>query len=178
MNRKYKFHNTGETYFVSFAVRNWTNVFSRNQYKNILVENLALSQKNDGLEIYAWCIMNSHIHLIVRSKIGFVLQKILRGLKSKAGKEIISAISGDLEESRKEWLLEQFKTDSGYRLWQKGCHPVELRSEVQVGNMLTFIHQSPVKEGLVYKPEDYKYSSAADYAGEKGILDIKLIEYK
>ncbi len=34
-----------------------------------------------------------------------------------------------------------------------------------------YIHNNPVAEGIVFRPEDYKYSSASDYAGEKGILD-------
>ena len=33
------------------------------------------------------------------------------------------------------------------------------------------IHNNPVEEGIVFRPEDYKYSSAPDYAGEKGLLD-------
>lgn len=176
MNRKYKFHNTEETYFVSFAVRNWANVFSQDEYKDILIENLIHCQKHDDLKIFAWCIMSSHVHLIVRGEEGFVLQKILRDLKSKTGKEVFRAISGSLDESHKEWLMEQFKTESGYLFWQKGTHPIELRNQVQIEHMLTFIHQSPVKEGLVFKPEDYKYSSAADYTGGKGILDILLIK--
>jgi REP element-mobilizing transposase RayT len=176
MNRKYKFHNPEGTYFVSFAVRKWVNVFSKNEYKNIFVENLAFYQLQEGLEIYAWCIMNSHIHLIVSAEKGRVLQNVLRNLKSKTGKEIIRAISGNSEESRKEWLLEQFKTDSGFRFWQKGSHPMELRSQTQMEHMLDFVHQNPVKEGLVFKPEDYKYSSASDYAIGKGLLDIQLIE--
>jgi REP element-mobilizing transposase RayT len=176
MNRKYKFHNPEGTYFVSFAVRNWADAFTRNEYKKILVENLAYGQKHDGLEIYAWCIMSSHVHLIARAEKGHELQNILRNLKSKTGKEVIGAISGNSEESRKEWLLEKFKTDSGYRFWQKGSHPVELRSQAQMEHMLTFVHQNPVKEGLVFKPEDYEYSSAADYTGIKGLLNIQWIK--
>ena len=38
------------------------------------------------------------------------------------------------------------------------------------------IHQNPVEEGLVFKAEDYVYSSAIDYAGEKGMLDVILIK--
>ena len=38
------------------------------------------------------------------------------------------------------------------------------------------IHNNPVEEGLVFKPEQYVYSSAIDYAGGKGLLDIILIE--
>ena len=34
---------------------------------------------------------------------------------------------------------------------------------------------NPVEEGLVYKPEDYVYSSATDYAGQKGLIDDVIV---
>jgi hypothetical protein len=39
-----------------------------------------------------------------------------------------------------------------------------------IAEKINYIHNNPVAEGLVYKPEDYVYSSARDYCGEKGIL--------
>lgn len=56
MSRKYKFLNPEGVYFVSFAVQGWTDVFTRNEYKNILIENLKYCQEHKGLEIFAWCI--------------------------------------------------------------------------------------------------------------------------
>ena len=38
--------------------------------------------------------------------------------------------------------------------------------------MSSNIHNNPVKEGIVFKPQDYKYSSAVDYFGGRGMLDI------
>ena len=33
------------------------------------------------------------------------------------------------------------------------------------------MHQNPVEAGLVYKAEEYVYSSARDYADQKGLLN-------
>ena len=63
MSRKYKFHNPEGVYFVSFAVQSWVDVFTRNVYKDILIENLIYCQNNKGLEIFAWSIMTNHVHL-------------------------------------------------------------------------------------------------------------------
>jgi len=113
MSRKYKFHNPDGVYFVTFSVKGWADVFIRNEYKNILLDNLKYCQQNKGLEIFAWCIMSSH---------------------------------------------------------------VELWSNAVIDQKLEYIHQNPVEEGLVFRAEDYMYSSAVDYAGGKGLLDITLIE--
>lgn len=78
MSRKYKFHKPEGVYFVSFAVMGWLDVFTNNEYKNILVDNLAYCQKHKGLELYAWCIMNNHVHLIIGAMEGYLLSDILR----------------------------------------------------------------------------------------------------
>jgi REP element-mobilizing transposase RayT len=176
MSRKYKFHNLDGLYFISFSVKGWVDVFTRNEYKNILVESLEFCKENKGLEIFAWCIMSNHIHLIVRAKDGFRLSGILRDYKKFTSKAIVKAIEENTQESRKEWLLEKFQTSEGIRFWEQENHPIELWSNAVIDQKLEYIHQNPVEQGLVFRAEDYMYSSAADYAGEKGMLDIIVIE--
>ncbi|MDW3196070.1 MAG: transposase [Cytophagales bacterium] len=68
MSRKYKFHNKQGLYFVSIAAVYWIDVFIRDQYFHTVVESLGLCRKNKELELYAWCIMPSHIHMVFKSK--------------------------------------------------------------------------------------------------------------
>src|SRR5680860_959074 len=128
MSRKYKFHNPEGVYFVSFAVESWVDVFTRNEYKNILIENLNYCQQNKGLEIFAWCVMTNHIHLVIRAKEGFNLPDILRDFKKYTSKAIKKAISDNIQESRKQWLLKQFETSEGFRFWRADNKPIELWS--------------------------------------------------
>ena len=176
MSRKYKFHNPDGVYFITFAVQGWVDVFTRNEYKNILVDNLAYCQKNKGLELFAWCIMTNHVHLIARAEEGQTLSDILRDYKKFTSKAVIKAINENQRESRKEWLLKQFETEEGNRFWRSDNQPVELWSNSVIAEKLKYIHQNPVEEGLVFRAEDYVYSSAIDYAGGKGLLDIFVIE--
>ena len=113
MSRKYKFHNPDGVYFVTFAVQGWVDVFTRNEYKNILVDNLAHCQKNKGLELFAWCIMSNHVHLIARAEEGHTLSDIMRDYKKFTSKAVLRAIAENRRESRKEWLLKQFETAEG-----------------------------------------------------------------
>jgi REP element-mobilizing transposase RayT len=177
MSRKYKFHNPDGAYFVSFAVHDWIDLFTRNEYKNILVENLSYCQKNKGLEIFSWCIMTNHVHLAIRSKGKEPLQNILRDFKGYSSKQLIKAIEENPRESRKEFLLREFWNESkgGYRLWRGDNKPIEIYSNEVIDQKVNYIHQNPVEAGLVFRPEDYVYSSAMDYAGEKGMLDVVLV---
>lgn len=182
MSRNYKFYNPDGVYFVSFAVIEWLEVFTRNEYKNILVENLEYCQKHKGLEIFAWCIMTNHVHLIFRSAGDQKPELLLGDYKRFTSKAIVNAIIDNPKESRKDFLLEQFlkagsksSNVNKYQFWRHDNNPIELWSNKVIDEKINYIHQNPVEEGLVFRPEDYLYSSAADYAGEKGILDNVIV---
>lgn len=134
------------------------------------------------MEIYAWCIMSNHVHLIFSSIKNEKPELILGSFKRFTSKVIAAAIKENLQESRKDWLLKQFeeagKKSSNvkqYQLWRHDNKPIELWSNKVIDQKLNYIHNNPVEEGLVFKAEQYVYSSAIDYAGEKGLLDIILI---
>ncbi len=175
MSRKYKFHNPEGVYFVSFAVQNWVDALTRNDYKNIIVDSLQYCKDNKGLNIYAWVIMSNHVHLVISSEGQFSLSEIMRDFKRHTSKSIIESIHSNPVESRKEWLLEQFKTSGGWRFWRADNKPIELWSNHVIDQKINYIHMNPVEEGLVFRPEDYMYSSAIDYSGEKGMLDVEVV---
>ena len=182
MSRSYKFHNPEGVYFVSFTVVEWIDVFTRNEYKDILLESLRYCQQAKGMEIYAWCIMTNHIHLIFSSTKAEKPELILGSFKQFTSKSLVKAIQENPQESRKEWLLKQFeeagKKSSNvkqYQFWRHDNKPIELWSNKVIDEKLNYIHNNPVEEGLVFRAEQYVYSSAVDYAGEKGLLDVILI---
>jgi REP element-mobilizing transposase RayT len=108
MSRNYKFHNPDGLYFVSFAVIDWLDVFTRNEYKDLVIESLAFCQKEKGMEIVAWCIMTNHVHLIFRSVKGQHPSLLLGDFKRFTSKSIVKAIQENPRESRKDILLEHF----------------------------------------------------------------------
>jgi REP element-mobilizing transposase RayT len=177
MSRNYKFHKPEAAYFVSFAVVEWLDVFTRNEYKDILVDSLEFCQKEKGMEIYAWCIMTNHIHLVFRSVGDYKPEQILGDFKRFTSKAVVKAIQDDPRESRKEVLLEQFlkagkksSNVSKYQFWRHDNKPIEVYSNKVISEKINYIHQNPVDEGYVFRPEDYRYSSAVDYAGERGLV--------
>ena len=108
MSRNYKFHNPEGLYFISFAVVGWLDVFIQNEYKEIFLESLRFCQKNKGLEIHAWCIMSSHVHLVFRSINEQKPELLIGDLKRFTSKAIVQAIKENPKESRKEFLLDFF----------------------------------------------------------------------
>ena len=182
MSRNYKIRDQTKLYFVSFAVVNWIDVFVRREYKDVVVESLQYCIKHKGLEVYAWCIMTSHIHLIIGSN-KEPIEGILRDLKRHTAKAILRIIEEHNQESRKEWMLWMFRRAGSrnpsietFQFWQHHNHPIELSNNQMMQQRLDYLHQNPVEAGFVEAPQEYRYSSAIDYTGEKGLIDITLIE--
>ncbi len=93
------------------------------------------------------------------------------------------AIRENSKESRRDWMLWMMQragkwngNNKDFQFWQQDNHPIELVDNYMLDQKLTYLHNNPVESGYVSNPEDYTYSSARDYCGEKGLLDIQLIE--
>ena len=181
MSRKYKFHNNEGLYFISFATVYWLDVFVRDQYFNLLIESLDYCRKNKDMEIYAYCIMTSHIHLIFRAKQNNP-SDLIKEMKIFTSKKVQEAIENNPQESRKEfllWMMERAgKKNSNVKhrlFWQQHNKPIELWNPKVIDQKVDYIHQNPVETGFVSEPEHWKYSSAIDYGGGNGLLDIDYV---
>ena len=178
MSRNYKFHNPEGLYFISFATVFWVDVFVRRVYFDCIVENLNRCVDEKGMEIHAWCIMPSHIHLVFRSAIQKP-DELIRDFKSFTSKKLIALIAENTQESRREWLLNSFKkaaannsNNTQNQFWQQHNHPVELWSPAVIQQKIDYTHGNPVEAGFVENEQDYLYSSARDYCGIKGLVKV------
>jgi REP element-mobilizing transposase RayT len=177
----YQIKEQDKLHYLTLQVIEWIDIFSRQKYRDIIIENLAFCQKKKGLEIFAYVIMTNHIHLIARSEDG-QLSNTIRDFKSYTSKVILNEINLP-GESRKSWMLKIFKEvafkhnrNSEYQFWTHENHAEVLFSNKFIEQKLDYLHNNPVRAGIVNEPHEYKYSSAIDYAGGKGLLDVVLIQ--
>jgi len=178
MSRKYKFHDNDKLYFVSFATVHWIDVFIREEYMQIIIESWKHCQEKKGLEIYGWCIMPSHAHMIIGSKKD-KLEDIVRDMKKHTSLTLKACIKNNNFESRKEWIMwmmERAGKKNGnnidWQFWQQHNKPIEIKDQEMFDKTLKYMHQNPVIAGLVTRPEDWKYSSARDFCRMKGLVEL------
>ena len=184
MSRKYKFYNTSGAYFVSFATVYWIDVFTRAVYFKVLADSIDYCRGHKGMEVFAYCFMPSHVHLIFRDNQENP-SALLRDFKKFTAKKIIASIQENPQESRKEWLLwmmEQAAKKKGniaqYQFWQHHNKPVELWSPKVIKQKIDYIHNNPVVSGFVINPVDCKYSSARNIADDPDVaLEIDPIGF-
>ncbi|SFO72786.1 REP element-mobilizing transposase RayT [Algoriphagus ornithinivorans] len=172
MGREYIVKDQEAVHYVTFTVHQWVDVFSRKCYAEIFLESLKYCQLYKGLEVYAWVIMTNHCHLIIQAK-NNNLSDIIRDLRKYTSKMIYKAIIENPKESRKKWLALTLSFKDHIWFWEKGYHGEEIFSNQFFEIKANYIHENPVRAGIVEKPEDYLMSSAGDYLGiRKGPLDL------
>lgn len=66
------------TYFLTFTVIDWIDIFTRREYKFVITDSLNYCVNNKGLEIFAWCLMSNHLHLVGRAREHFRISDIIR----------------------------------------------------------------------------------------------------
>ena len=183
MSTKYKFIDNNGIYFVSFATVSWVDVFTRLTYMEIFIESVRYCQENKGLKLHAWCLMSNHAHLVFSRSGQYSHSDILRDLKKFTSKNLIEAIENNPSESRKEWMLNIFRSagqnknnNKDFQFWQQDNHPIELFSPAVTFQKIDYVHNNPIVAGIVSEPDHYLYSSARDYLGINGVLDVEILE--
>ena len=180
-SENYRVNNQNATYFLTFTVTDWVDVFTRLNYRNIIVDSLEYCVRNKGLRIFAWCLMTNHIHIVCMVDEPFKMSDFVRDFKQFTAKSLLKEIQSE-PESRRDWMLYRFeyagKFDNRikrYRFWQDKSHPIELNTLEMINERIDYIHNNPVKNGLVAEPEDYLFSSARNYAGLSSVIDVEVI---
>ena len=130
------------------------------------------------MNIYAYCLMDSHLHMIISAKEGFNISNILRDFKKFTSKGIVKNIK-EIYESRKDWMLYRYENAGKYltrikeyKFWQDGNMAKELTSPEFTMQKLNYIHYNTVEAMIVREPEHYLFSFATDYAEGKGLINI------
>lgn len=168
---RYKFAENNTPHFMTCTVLHWIPVFTRPETVGILTDSLNYLIK-DGLTLYAYVILENHIHIIAKSE--KVSQDISR-FKSYTAKQLITY----LRQNKIKIILDQLafykkahKSNCTYQFWQEGVHPERIQNPDMMKQKIEYIHQNPVTRGYVEKPEHWRHSSARNYLGENGLIEI------
>ena len=177
MTQGYQIKDQEAAYYLTLQVVEWADIFSRQIYRDIIIDSFRFCQQNKGLEIYAYVIMTNHIHLLAKT-INANLSDVLRDLKRHTSKKIIETIDAT-DESRRKWLkmvfgyaARQHQRNNEYQVWTHENHAIEIYSNNLIEQKINYIHNNPVRAGIVEKAEDYLYSSARNYSEKDSLIDI------
>jgi putative transposase len=178
MRTRYKIQGPeeGRIFFITSTIVEWLPVFFHKDHFDIIIHSLEFCRTHKAMKLYAYVIMENHIHLIVSAP---EMVKVVQSFKSFTAKELLDSFA----QKKIDWLLNQLaffkakhKTQSAYQVWQEGYHPQELLTIEIMNQKNEYIHNNPVRRGYVKRPEHWQYSSAGQIlSGNKGIIDVEKI---
>ena len=184
MSTNYRITDSTIPHFLTLTLVEWVDLFTREKYRQIIIDSLKFSIREKGLVLHAYVIMSNHVHLIASVKSDNLdLSNIIRDLKRFTAREIYKQVKEDKSESRREWLLDRFSFEakrSGrakyFKVWKDDNHAVDLsNNNIDIFNKIDYIHYNPVSGGWVNNPEEFLYSSAIDYSGGNGLVKVEVI---
>lgn len=167
-------------YFVTSTVVRFTPIFANQRFCHILISNIKHYREKYKFVVLGYVIMPSHFHwiLIVNPKYG-TISDIMRDIKKFTAWQIFDI----LEESNNQTFLKIFQesaegiNDQKKKLWMQRFDDEVIRNQQMFWAKLNYIHNNPLKAGLVSRAEDYKYSSARNYINkDQSVLDVD-VEY-
>ncbi len=169
---RYRIYDDACPHFMTCTVVAWLPVFTRPETVEILLESWRFLQTNGRLCLFGFVIVEHHLHFIAQSE---NLGKEVGDFKSFTARRIIDYLREQKATTLLD-LLEYFKLkhkiDQQYQLWQEGSHPQQIANDDVMRQKLDYMHNNPVKRGYVADPTHWRYSSASNYAGGKGLLDV------
>ena len=159
-------------HFLTCTVVEWLPVFTRPDAVQILLDSWKYLRQHKSLQLFGYVILENHLHFVAQAP---RLDKCLSSFKSYTAARLIELLEAHKAErllTRLRWAKKAHKNDREYQFWEEGSHAEMVFSEVVVREKLDYIHRNPVKRGYVDLPEHWRYSSARNYLGQPGLMDI------
>ncbi len=170
---RYRILDDRYPYFMTGTIVAWLPIFSRPERTQIIFNSWKWLQSNRNFMLFGYVIMENHLHFIASSD---DLSKDVKSFKSYTAKLIIEQLEATNSRTllqELEFFKKRYKVDSQYQVWQEGNHPQEIQNEEIMRQKLEYMHYNPVKRGFVDDPVHWRYSSARNYAGMEGLIDVQ-----
>ena len=169
---RYRIFEVSHPHFLTSTVVAWLPVFAHPPFVEIVLDSWRFLQRERGVRIFGYVILENHLHWIAS---GEALAEQVPRFKSFTARSIIDELSRrgfDTLLQELHYFKLRHKIDQKYQLWREGDHPKQIQSDEMMLQKLEYIHNNPVRRGYVDQPTDWRYSSARNYAGMAGLIDV------
>lgn len=169
---RYRVLQPDHPHFLTATANHWLPLFAKPEAVAVVLDCWRYLQREAGLRIFGYVILENHLHCIAQSD---DLARDIQRFKSYTAREIVALLERKMDARLLKLLAllkRPHKTESTYQIWEEGNHPQLVESAAVMRQKLEYIHQNPVKRGYVDRPEHWRYSSARDYAGMEGLIEV------
>ena len=142
-------HGQGDwlTYHITTRTLGQAFYFARPADKLTVVSALAFYRERGDYQLFAFVVMDNHVHFVIQPAPGKPLGDILRDFKRWCSRRNTSK-------------------PAGQSLWERRYDDNRIASARELRSVITYIHHNPVRAGIVSRPQDYRWSSIHNYGYE------------
>ena len=152
----------GDAHFLTFSCFRRLPLLSKDRSCQWMVDAISLSRSKHPFDLWAWVIMPEHVHLVLWPHTGVRISSILTTMKQSVSRRAILWLKEHASAYLSELCDQQPNGKSSYRFWQRGGgYDRNLRSTRDIHEKIRYVHQNPVRRGLVERIEDWRWSSAS-----------------
>ena len=166
MSTRHQYYNQDNLFFVTTTIKDWINIFDIETYKKILIDTLTFCIEKYSVDLIAYVIMPNHIHFILFFKEKTKLSDFMRDFKKYSSRQIRLELQKDNNINILELIRFQ-KGEQLYKVWQDGFDAKIIRGNDMLITKIEYIHNNPVRKGLVENAEEWEDSSAGFYCGKE-----------
>ncbi|HEY0741547.1 MAG TPA: transposase [Chryseosolibacter sp.] len=156
--------------FVTITCLGWKPVLATKTAKEIVVNSLRFLNKLNRIDVFAFCIMDNHMHLIWQLLNENKREDVQRDFLKYTSQRILKHLNATNPDFVAQ--LRVSANDRRYQVWKRNSLSIPLYSEYVLNQKLRYIHENPVAAGLCSYPEEYHYSSARFYRNNDATFDF------
>jgi REP element-mobilizing transposase RayT len=172
---RYKIYEPTHPHFVTCTILHWLPLFTRKESVEIIIDSIKFLQNKDNLKLYAYVILENHLYMLVSSD---NLHKSMQSFKQYTSKQLLELLKKENAITILKQLAFYKKAhhkEKNYQVWEEGYHPKLIQSEAMMKIKIDYIHKNPVKRGYVDEAVHWRYSSARDYNGISGLIEVERV---
>jgi REP element-mobilizing transposase RayT len=164
--RKRRYYR-GNAYYITTSVNKFIKIFREKKYADIILKNINFYKRKYGFKLLAYVVMPDHLHLLIFPKQDHV--KEVSNLIGTLKRFTSRALRKQMEKERRTTWLRAFKLEGTkkrnwqYQIWQERFDDLAIYSSRMARTKMNYIHNNPVRKGIVERAEEYLYSSARNY---------------
>lgn len=169
---RYKIYETEYPYFITSTINSWLPVFTRQDAADVIFDSWRYLQSEREFQLFAYVILENHLHMVVSAP---ELSSVVQSFKSYTARQLINL----LKERQAVTLLRQLratkrrhKKQSEYQVWEEGGKPKQIQNDGMMWQKIEYAHNNPVVRGFVDDPVHWRWSSARNYAGQPGLIEV------
>ena len=157
MSRASRSYSQSGVYHILFRVVNQQSIFEEKTDYDKLKETILIVKEEMGFEIYAYCFMSNHVHIVLKEKKDKDISLIMKRILTKYAR----------------WYNLKYGRSGALIANRYKSVPVEI--DEYFIHLIRYVHQNPIKAGIVQDLTDYPYSSYIEYMEEPELADIDFV---